>query len=64
MTNEELLEAINKRFDSIDTRFDSIEGRLDRLEESAEVTRDGVNSLLDWAEECGNVIKLPLPKVK
>ena len=57
MTNEELLEAINKR-------FDSIENRLDKLEESAEVTRSGVNSLLDWAEECGNVIKFPLPKVK
>lgn len=26
--------------------------------------RAGVNSLLDWAEECGNVIKFPLPKVK
>ena len=57
MTNEELLEAINKR-------FDSIENRLDKLEESAEVTRSGVNSLIDWAEECGNVIKFPLPKVK
>ena len=57
MTNEELLEALNKRFDAIETR-------LDRLEESAEVTRGGVNSLLEWAEECGNVIKFPLPKVK
>ena len=75
MNNEEkilqLLEAqqaelrkINSRFDAIDKRFDSIEERLDNLEESAEITRAGVNSLLEWAEECGNVIKFPLPKVK
>lgn len=64
MTNEDLLEVLNKRFDAIDKRFDVLEERLDRLEESAEVTRDGVNSLLEWAEECGNVIKFPLPKVK
>jgi tetrahydromethanopterin S-methyltransferase subunit G len=41
-----------------------INDRLEKLEEHAEVTRAGVNSLLDWAEECGNVIKFPLPKVK
>ena len=34
------------------------------LKETSEITRAGVNSLLDWAEECGNVIKFPLPKVK
>lgn len=58
------LQKINSRFDAIDKRFDSIEERLDNLEESAEITRAGVNSLLEWAEECGNVIKFPLPKVK
>lgn len=34
------------------------------LKEAHEETRSGVNSLLEWAEECGNVIKFPLPKVK
>ena len=34
------------------------------LTESQEETRSGVNALLEWAEECGNVIKFPLPKVK
>lgn len=41
-----------------------ISERLDRVEESQEEIRSGVNSLLEWAEECGNVIKFPLPKVK
>ena len=85
MTNEELLEALNARFDAIESRLggmesrmegiesrmegiesqmEGIESRLDKLEEHAEITRAGVNSLLEWAEECGNVIKFPLPKVK
>lgn len=64
MTNEELLEALNSRFDAIESRMEGIESRLDKLEEHAEITRAGVNSLLEWAEECGNVIKFPLPKVK
>jgi len=57
MTNEELLEALNKR-------FDAIEVRLDKLEESAEVTRNGVNSLIEWAEDVSNAIRFPLPKLK
>lgn len=61
MNNEEkilhLLEAQQEEFRKINDR-------LEKLEEHAEVTRAGVNSLLDWAEECGNVIKFPLPKVK
>lgn len=59
-----LLEPINERLDSIDKRLDSMNERLDKLEESQEETRSGVNALLEWAEECGNVIKFPLPKVK
>lgn len=61
---QEELRKINTRLDSMETRLDSMETRLDKLEEHAEVTRAGVNSLLEWAEECGNVIKFPLPKVK
>lgn len=57
MTNEELLEALNKR-------FDAIEDRLGKLEESAEVTRNGVNSLIEWAEDVSNAIRFPLPKLK
>ena len=37
---------------------------LAELKEAHEETRCGVNSLLEWAEECGNVIKFPLPRVK
>ena len=71
MTIEELLEAINKRFDAIDNRLDAMQSDIELLKDdvadlkaSAEITRGGVNSLREWAEECGNVIKCPLPKVK
>ena len=75
MTNEErileLLEAqqgelrqINVRLDGMDARFDSIDTRLDKLEEDAEITRDGVNALIEWAENVSNAIRFPLPKLK
>ena len=64
MTNEELLEALNKRFDTIDTRLEKIEADVAQLKEGAEITRSGVNSLLEWAEDVSNAIRFPLPKVK
>ena len=57
MTIEELLEAIK-------SDIELLKDDVADLKESAEITRGGVNSLLEWAEECGNVIKFPLPKVK
>ena len=41
-----------------------INSRLDKLEESAEITRDGVNTLIEWAEDVSNAIRFPLPKLK
>ena len=61
---ESRMEGIESRMEGIESRMEGIESRLDKLEEHAEITRTGVNSLLEWAEECGNVIKFPLPKVK
>lgn len=61
MNNEE---KILQLLEAQQAELRKINSRLDRLEESAEITRAGVNSLLEWAEECGNVIKFPLPKVK
>lgn len=68
---DEKLGSVNERLDNVDKRLDNIEERLSCLEddvamlkEDSEITREGVNSLLEWAEECGNVIKFPLPRVK
>ena len=65
MVDKELLEAIGQMMDEkLDRKLQPIVDRLDKLEESSEEVRSGVNALLEWAEECGNVIKVPLPKVK
>ena len=65
MVDKELLEAIGQMMDEkLDRKLQPIVDRLDKLEESSEEVRSGVNALLEWAEECGNEIKFPLPKVK
>ena len=68
MTNEEkilqLLEAQQTELRKINSRLDGMESRLDRLEESAEITRDGVNTLIEWAEDVSNAIRFSLPKLK
>lgn len=69
MTNEELLAAlsahfgaINNRLDNIDSRLDSIQEQLDELKEDSEITRDGVNSLLEWADIIGKLNNYPIAK--
>ena len=72
------LRQINVRLDGMDARLDgmdaqlggmrarlnSMDARLDKLEEDAEITRDGVNTLIEWAENVSNAIRFPLPKLK
>lgn len=66
--DRELLEAISRMMDEklepIKKDIAGLKEDVSTLKETSEITRAGVNSLLDWAEECGNVIKFPLPKVK
>lgn len=74
MTNEEkilqLLEAQQEEFSKINARLDKIEEDIEEikedvseLKETAEITRNGVNALIEWAEDCGNAIKFPLPRI-
>lgn len=65
------LDGMDARFDGIDAqlvgvraRLNSIDTRLDKLDEDAEITRDGVNALIEWAENVSNAIRFPLPKLK
>ena len=68
MTNEEkileMLTEMKSDMSQMKKDVSTISERLDRLEESNEEVRSGVNALLEWAEECGNAIKFPLPRVK
>ncbi len=65
------LDGMDARFDGIDAqlvgvraRLNSMDARLDKLEEDAEITRDGVNTLIEWAENVSNAIRFPLPRLK
>ena len=60
---ESRLDGMESRFDGMESRFDGMESRLDKLEESAEVTRGGINTLIEWAENVSNAIRFPLPKL-
>lgn len=68
MSNEEkileLLSAMQKDLAGVKEDLAGVKEDLAELKEAHEETRCGVNSLLEWAEECGNVIKFPLPRVK
>lgn len=65
MSDQELLTAISQTINTkLDEKLKPIIEKLDKLEESQDETRSGVNSLLEWAEECSNVIKFPLPRIK
>lgn len=56
----EKLESMQKDIDELK----EMKADVEALREGQEEIRSGVNSLLEWAEECGNVIKFPLPRVK
>lgn len=58
------LDMILEKLDSMEKKMDAMQEDISLLKEGQEETRSGVNALLEWAEECGNVIKFPLPKVK
>ena len=60
---ESRFDGMESRFDGMESRFDGMESRLDKLEESAEVTRGGINTLIEWAENVSNAIRFPLPKL-
>lgn len=47
----------------LETKVDRLETKVDTLTESEEVTRDGVNTLLEWAENVGQAIRFPLPRL-
>lgn len=71
------LEGVNKRLDTVDQRLDYLQGDVetlkvdvgalkedvDVLKEDSAVTRNGVNTLLDWADDA-SIQNIPLFKKK
>ena len=66
---DEKLKPIDARLNQLDTKLDRLENNVEELKEQVselaeneELTREGVNTLLDWAERAASVINVPLIK--
>lgn len=57
---DEKLAPINARLDSLETKVDRLQEDMDELKEYSEITRDGVNTLISWADDVACVVKIPL----
>ena len=54
------MELILQELHKINGRLDSVEEKLDQLIEEHSMTREGVNTLLDWADNVAIEVKIPL----
>lgn len=54
------MELILQELQKINGRLDSVEEKLDQLIEEHSMTREGVNTLLDWADNVAIEVKIPL----
>ena len=61
------ISTINARLDSLETKVDRLQDDVtqlkddvDELKEYSEITRDGVNTLISWADDVACVVKIPL----
>ena len=59
-TTDAQLDKIGNRLSKIGNRLSKIENRLSKIEEDSEITRGGVNTLLDWAEKVQVQVSIPL----
>ena len=57
---EEGQKTTDAQLDKIGNRLSKIENRLSKIEEDSEITRSGVNTLLDWAEKVQDQVSIPL----
>ena len=57
------ISTMDARISTMDVRMSTMEAKLDDLTEAHEETREGVNTLLSWAEKASNALSLPLPKI-
>ena len=64
MTYQELLQAMKQMLQESEARMKTtIQEEVQPIREELAEVRDGVNTLLEWAEKAGNSIEFPLPKI-
>lgn len=60
----EELRKLNAKVDIMQQDISQLKGDVAQLKEDSEITRTGVNALIEWAEDVSNAIRFPLPKLK
>jgi hypothetical protein len=57
---EEGQKQTNSRLNMMDGKLSGLDEKVTALQENSEITRNGVNTLLDWAEKVEVQISIPL----
>lgn len=60
----EELRKLNAKVDTMQQDVSHLKEDVAQLKEDSEITRTGVNALIEWAEDVSNAIRFPLPKLK
>ncbi|WP_419012729.1 hypothetical protein [Dysosmobacter sp.] len=60
----EELRKLNAKVDTMQQNVSQLKEDVAQLKEDSEITRTGVNALIEWAEDVSNAIRFPLPKLK
>ena len=66
MTREDIQaisELMDEKLKPIKEDMTTMKKDMEAMKEELAEVRDGVNTLLDWAEKAGNSIEFPLPKI-
>lgn len=56
------LTPINERLDNIENCLDQVQEDIEALKENSAINRNGVNTLLEWAEKAQVQVQIPLFK--
>lgn len=64
MEDKQLLEIILKKLEKMDERFEKLENKIDEIKEDTEITRDAVNSLIEWADHVSVITQVKFPVKK
>ncbi len=56
------LEKLDSKVDKLDNKVTTLQSDVVDLKEDSAITRNGVNTLLDWAEKAQIEVKIPLYK--
>lgn len=59
---ETRLDCMEGRLDRMETRLDQVQEDIDTLKENSAINRNGVNTLLEWAEKAQVQVQIPLFK--